>query len=335
MTNIFSAQGTLCAEKYGSDLYYGKASSDYINRWSFQSLCNHVFDTRNGKFDQATTRRSGGISFDPSHVKAGDIIFVRKIELFMKTMHKKIAAPYIMVTHGDFLDTTSNENLRYLDDEKIIAWFSIHPPSQWHPKYFPIPLGVVQKKGLLSKKKRILKHFELLRSKPKTRLLTRIFSVKENPERQKVAQILNGKSFYTVINEGLSFSRYLDELASSVFTLSPRGWGPDCYRTWEALLVGTIPIVKRGQYGVMPIAKRYLRNALYLLPVETQTQLERLYQDLPILVIDDWNEITEEFLRKKYSEITSKKYDIGPLYMEYWRNIIFSVQSEFLKNHRV
>ena len=36
-------------------------------------------------------------------------------------------------------------------------------------------------------------------------------------------------------------------MAKAKFALSPGGTGPDTYRTWEALLVGTIPIVKTSQ----------------------------------------------------------------------------------------
>ena len=40
--------------------------------------------------------------------------------------------------------------------------------------------------------------------------------------------------------------RYLEELASSYFCVSPFGIGIDCVRTWEALLVRTIPVVRRS-----------------------------------------------------------------------------------------
>ena len=81
------------------------------------------------------------------------------------------------------------------------------------------------------------------------------------------------------------------------FVLSPPGAGPDCHRTWEALYMGCIPIV-------------------------ISSSIDELYEDLPILVINDWNEINNEFLEKKIIEIMNKnkngEYNINKLYLQYW-----------------
>lgn len=63
-----------------------------------------------------------------------------------------------------------------------------------------------------------------------------------------------------------SFSRYM-------YWLSPFGAGLDCHRTWEAMFVGSIPVVQRSS-------------------------LDSLYTDgdLPILVVDDLMRVTEEML---------------------------------------
>ncbi len=315
----------------GADLYYGQPTSSFISRWSFQLLCDHTFDTKNGKYDLPTSLEPGGVSFNPLDVKVGDIIFVRRIDLFMKTMHPRITVPYIMLTHGDFFDTTFNESLRYLNDEKIIAWFSIHPPKQGHPKYYPIPLGVFQKKAIGAQGGSYNKYFKELRYQPKQKLLTGLFfsQLKHNPERLALIKKLKPKSFYTHIKTALPFEDYLKVLASSVFTLSPRGWGPDCYRTWEALLVGTIPIVKRGQHDVLDSVKKLFKSG----EPAIRAQLDKLYEQLPILVIDEWSEITQEFLEKKYKEITSKKYNLEILYIDYWSAVIKAVKEEYIKNY--
>nr|MBA3284567.1 hypothetical protein [Nitrosopumilus sp.] len=238
-----------------------RLSSHFINRWSFQRLCNHVFDPSIDR-EFATTTNPGGATFDPSEVKAGDIIFVRKIDVFMNKMHDKITVPYIIVSHGDFRDTTLNENLRYLDDKKIIAWFSAHPPQLSHPKYFPIPLGVnqeIKKRCLDPEETNNL--FKKLRNSPKTKLVSGFFNLSGLPERKNIKDFFKNKDFCYISEKKLSFDSYLEGLASSIFTLSPRGLGPDCYRTWEALLVGTIPIVKRRQHDISNLGKERLRNS--------------------------------------------------------------------------
>lgn len=326
----------LLAQTYmrGKDLYYKNpdVSSCFINRWSFQELADHVYDPRTGKFDQPTTRKEGGVTFDPASVNPGDIIFVRRIDLFMQKMHPKIKVPYIMLSHGDFLDLVQEESLRYLDDEKIIAWFAIHPPKHWHPKFFPIPLGISQKREIFDRQRHYIRLFERMREVKKTRLLSGLFSTYANPEREALKNSFAHKSYYYPSYKAIPFDRYLEELAASAFTLSPRGWGPDCYRTWEALFVGTIPVVKRGQYGGTEYSKKILRT---MSPSQraVHAQLDKLYEDLPILVIDDWDEINKEFLEKKYKEITSRKYNLEPLFIDYWRSVMMAVKDEYLRNY--
>jgi hypothetical protein len=59
----------------------------------------------------------------------------------------------------------------------------------------------------------------------------------------------------------------LREYARHAFVISPHGKGLDCYRTWEALLMGCIPIVRRSA-------------------------IDPLYRGLPVAIVDDWDEIT-------------------------------------------
>jgi len=82
-----------------------------------------------------------------------------------------------------------------------------------------------------------------------------------------------------------------------MFVISPQGNGLDTHRTWECLYVGSIPIEKRN-----------LNN--------------RFYTDLPICFIDEWEDLTEEFLLSEYERITSGIYDLDKLTFDYWKNKI-------------
>jgi len=57
------------------------------------------------------------------------------------------------------------------------------------------------------------------------------------------------------------------------FSISPHGNGLDCHRTWEDLILGCIVIVKTSP-------------------------LDPLYKDLPVAIVKDWSEVTEENLTK-------------------------------------
>lgn len=99
------------------------------------------------------------------------------------------------------------------------------------------------------------------------------------------------------ININVTNPLYYHLINKYKFILSPPGAGPDCHRTWEALYIGCIPIV-------------------------ISSSINELYEDLPILVVDKWSDITEKFLNRKYKEITKNKkqglYNMDKLYMKYW-----------------
>lgn len=87
------------------------------------------------------------------------------------------------------------------------------------------------------------------------------------------------------------------------FWLSPRGNGIDCHRTWEALYLDIIPIVWNSSLNV-------------------------LYEDLPVVIINDENELNANFLYENLKTISAKKlqkmggYDYKKLRNSYWRRLI-------------
>jgi len=87
----------------------------------------------------------------------------------------------------------------------------------------------------------------------------------------------------------------------NVFVASPRGNGLDTIRTWEALMLGCIVIVRR-----LPDA-----------PV-----IEELYADLPVVIVDRWSDITSDFLTHILSEYSRRTFNYEKLTMQYWINRI-------------
>ena len=79
----------------------------------------------------------------------------------------------------------------------------------------------------------------------------------------------------------------LADYARHAFVISPHGRGLDCYRTWEALLMGCVPIVKRSP-------------------------IDYLYRDLPVAIVDDWDEITRANL-ERWMDAFGPRFDRAPL----------------------
>jgi hypothetical protein len=77
------------------------------------------------------------------------------------------------------------------------------------------------------------------------------------------------------------------------FVLSPRGGGYDCHRTWEALLLGCIPIVKRSG-------------------------LDPLFQGLPVLIVKEWSDLTRDRLVEFLIQHSVTQYQKEKLLLSYW-----------------
>ena len=307
--------------------YHNDTSVNFINRWGFQEFCDHVYDMVTDKYFYPSDKN--GVRFDPKIVRPGDVIFVRTIDTFMREVHPHIEVPYIIVTHGEQRETSHGYQMVYLEEEKIIAWFTIHPLREFHHKYYPIPLGIKplpkNPKNRYYQRKEYNKYLKRLREQPKDTLVYLNFDDRTQHEERKLVRKLFAPTPYCLVtDERIPFDNYLEEMAQCKFVLSPRGAGPDCYRTWEALLVGSIPIVKRCMHE-----NPYVMNREGCL----LSNLDILYENLPVLIVDEWEDITEEFLHEKYQEFTSRSYDIAPLYLEYWHKKITEVRNEFLKKY--
>ncbi len=97
----------------------------------------------------------------------------------------------------------------------------------------------------------------------------------------------------------LSIENLYFDIANHKFVFSPRGNGVDCHRTWEALYLRTIPIVKRS--------------------VHMQE-----FSELPIYFVDNWEEITEDSLNNFYEQAKDKLFNLEKLHISYWKNRILN-----------
>jgi len=94
-------------------------------------------------------------------------------------------------------------------------------------------------------------------------------------------------------------ANFLRQIRAHHFVICPRGGGIDTHRLWETLYEGSIPIVI------------YENNY-------------RLLVDLPILFINNWDEVTKELLEKTLVEFKTKTWNMDKLNLSYWVNLILN-----------
>ncbi len=291
---------THLAYKYYQRCTYLPIRYPHISANGFRHTADHFFDQPH-KIKILLT----GKSFSPDAVKNGDTIFIKNhpqyLTKFFANVHPYINEKYILISHqGDM--TTPGAYAHHLDSEKIIAWYSCNVGADAHPKMRPIPLGVM---GILMKNlprncEEILGRV-LLDIKKGAINKTNLFYFNVNPktnilERGKPLDFLRNQKFCTMA-KGKPYEQYLREMATHKFVISPHGTGLDCYRTWEALTLGCIPVVKKSSLDV-------------------------LYEGLPVLIVDNWQEVTEDFLEIKYQEMQQQQYQLERLSIGYWIDVI-------------
>lgn len=247
--------------------------------------------------------------FDPEAVKLGDLVYVNAwlLPWFLTQAHDRIGFPYILISGdvGDWMPDPAIQKLLY--DPKVAAWFCRNIVFSHHPKIFQIPMGTdyslfdfetTQVGALLNvmAKRPDQKHLLYMNHYP--RMLgdrIRLIEMFEN-EPYCFTKVRSHKPFVKT-----PFVQYLEEMASSKFVLSPIGFELDCLRTWEAIVLGAIPIVEH-------------------------TFIDPLLEDLPVLIIDDWNQITKAFLEERFEKL--RKCERKKAFFPFWEEKIRKVQRE-------
>ena len=259
------------------------SSLPYISGDTFRAFAKFKFDELR-------------LPLDINKINNGDTIFVKTdlIEHFFTVVHPSIKSKYILITHNSDY-SAPGKFAHMLDDEKLIAWFAQNCDLQNHLKLIPIPIGIANpywSHGNTAVIRTALKKIPKIK---KERLIYFNCSATNNA-RNEVYDYFNGQKFCSQAPRK-PWNEYLLEMARSKFVISPRGNGLDCHRTWEALLMGSFPIVK------------------------TST-LDKLYEGLPVWIVTEWSEVTEESLHKKYLEFSSNNYTSEKIYADYWLNLI-------------
>lgn len=192
-----------------------------------------------------------------------------------------------LVTHlSDYSITESLFNQR---PKCIKKWFAQNADYQ-HEDLIPVPIGIENhcgpSKGTCIDQLFVENELDDLMDYTKSNAIYVNFA-NTHPDRpnKRAALENNSRSDFAAQKP---YREYFRDLARRMYVASPRGNGIDCHRTWEALLVGSIPIVDRHfSYDTW---------------------------NIPAIQVDDWDNLGDfKAPRNASSEV---------LYMDYWRKKI-------------
>jgi hypothetical protein len=256
----------------------------------------------------------------------GDTIYLMFdwVEGFIHHHLPHIKEPFVLVT-GNSDHTAPNDfpsATRLLESSKCLAWFSQNCVSINHPKLKHIPIGLdyhtltfprgdhswgpsgvvpllqemelkrvrSELKSLESTIPRAVTNFHLAMNEPPRRFYYR------QPAYQELKN--NPSITWLPVQTRVEFWKSCNE---SAFVICPFGNGLDTHRTWEVLALGRIPVIKSSPLNV-------------------------IFKKLPVLEIEEWNQLTPEYMESQYQLIVDNyqkgEYDFSRLTLGYWMDKI-------------
>lgn len=264
------------------------SSYPYISGDTFRAYADHIHS--NDKPLQTTA------------VRKNDVVFVDSANAvsYFKYFHPRITNPYILITHNATLNTDESF-VQYIDD-KIIHWFAKNGLFE-HPKFTPLPLGLENKSYYGSGIPTDFKRFRRKMVSKKNRILYKFNTSTNTEEREPVLQTLQSHPFADTHQDWLAPNAYLKRLQTYAFVCSPPGKGEDCHRTWEAMYLGVIPIVKKT-----PLTVSFEKTGL------------------PMVLLDSWDELQyfDTLTLQTIQSSFSQKKECPALWMDYWQELITS-----------
>jgi len=199
--------------------------------------------------------------------------------------------------HNKHLIKWFQQNTRIFFDHKIIQLpigLNYHtifedPKHKWHdPQKSPLPIHQEQE---LIKIRENMKPFHL-----RTNKIYINFNIENDRfNDRKLCKDSISNNLLCVNPHFTKRTQNWMNMSQFAFVASPTGDGLDCYRTWEALLLGAIPIV-------------------------TTPFFKQMFEDLPVLIVKDWKDITPQLLSKTIEDFKNKKFNYDKLTLKYWTN---------------
>jgi hypothetical protein len=261
---------------------------------SFLYMCDHHIENPESESRRVPT------TFP---TKSGETIYIHPTALknFIQNYLPSVKFPFILLS-GDS-DTTVPQDVpeaqTILEHPLLIRWYSQNCTPE--EKLYQLPIGLyfhvifTSMRGWIPLKQNIQYYENLLKELKKTPKRNKCFSnfhflLNTRYAGDRIDAInLIPTNLIDYQSVKVSSEETWKLMSSYKFVVSPHGNGLDCHRTWEALILGCIPIVRTSC-------------------------LDPLFSGLPVLIVQQWSDVTQELLnnfKPDYSEIQK-------LTLEYW-----------------
>ena len=250
-------------------------SNDFITNKKYISMCDVGYKTR--------SKNDFKLPIKPHSVICAQGSKQTLTEFFQLD----IEAPFTLVTIE--MDDAIPQNTAWLNHKHLKRWYSWNSN---HAKVIPIPIGLNEDSQLEAmikanvqdvKINKILVNFKQDRTERKN-----LFSkVKDLP-------YVHVETYKKKWENKHDLTAHYESISKYKWTLCPRGAGQDTHRLWEALYLGSIPIVLKSS-------------------------ISSLYEGLPVIQLNNWDELSLPLLEKRSKELPLSRTNA---YFSHWQKKI-------------
>ena len=209
---------------------------------------------------------------------------------------------FVLVSGDSDNEVSANTISEFIENPRILHWFCQNATVN-HRKLTNLPIGLdyhtFQHEASAKQQEYTLQHIrKQTRHFTKRKMLCYInFSL---PPKNYAYRFDREEALKELPTELCSFEKPRQKRtvcwqhqSECAFVVSPFGNGIDCHRTWEALVLGCIPIVRTS--GIDP-----------------------MYNGLPVLIVQKWSDVTETLLRNTIEAFEQRTFQYQKLTLYYW-----------------
>lgn len=304
-----------------------KFNTKFVNKYGIAFECDYYPDIFISDLKEINFK-------DYSNISSGSLVYV--ISSALRSWFKEIYPilleenKVVILVTGDSVENAplgalgiNIEEFQKLRDEGIIYhWFCQNCDVVFEDYVTPIPLGIdyhtLHRKNFWGEKKTDFIYQDINLNlisrkrfndfnKRKVKLICDIHLNKGNFNKERqiaYRQSLKIKNAL-FINKPISRSNFWRIMRNSKYIISPRGRGFDCHRTWEALVLGVVPIIKTSVNDI-------------------------LFKEMPVLVVDSFEDISDNLLDRNN---TFAQCNLKKISLDYWIDILR--QKKRLLNNKI
>ena len=295
----FEIERSVCF-RINSKLNRHSSSAPFLSGDTFKKLCDFAVDNDNSF--KSLKQNAAKLDAEPA-------IFVCSsyLECFQDEILPLLAKPFTLVSHNSDKNI-GDEFERIAGSPLLKKWFAQNynfEKLSSNAKLIPLPIGLENQRFHNAGNIKSFKKLALLIKRGKIQKRAKVLvalNIATNPDERFACYRAFWKKPVTL--EMMSFTsseNYRKIAAECMFIASPSGNGLDCHRTWEAMYLGSIPLVNDNAMN------RAFANL-----------------GLPMICVKDWNDFaskTADELETLY-KTTMGKADTSALWLDFWQKQI-------------